>query len=173
MPADPARRARPAVVPDPAAPAPLVALAAVAQAPAGGAQALVVAVAAPLQGACPAVRAAHPRQARAAAAMPRAPARRPEMAPPANPALAIWPAALTCPRWSIPCPPSMRTMVRKVTAVAPRVGHPKAVKRGLAAQATVDRLRNHPAHRVMLRVSKVRGPAPVAAWNQTWVPAAR
>jgi hypothetical protein len=52
----------------------------------------------------------------------------------------------------------MRTTVRKVTAVAPRVAHPKAVKRGLAAQATVDRLRNHPALRVMLRVSKVRDP---------------
>ena len=64
-------------------------------------------------------------------------------------------------------------MVRQVTAVAPRVAHPMAVRMELAARATMGRLRNHPAHRVALRVSKVRGPAPVAAWNQTWVPAAR
>ena len=33
-----------------------------------------------------------------------------------NPALAIWPVALIYPPWSIPCPPSMRTTARKVTA---------------------------------------------------------
>ena len=176
----PAGLAHRVAAPDPAAPVLLAVLAAVVRALVGAARVLaegarvpVAAVAAPLEEACQVVRAADPLRAQAVAAMPWALARRPETAPPANPDLAIWRAAPTYPPWSIPCPPSMRIMVQRVTAAAPRVAHRMATKMAQVGPAAPDRSRNPPAALMALQVSKARGPAPVAAWNQTWVPAAR
>ena len=51
-------------------------------------------------------------------------------------------------------------------------GSPEGSEDGAGGTGDSGQVAQSSGARVMLRVSKVRGPAPVAAWNQTWVPAA-
>lgn len=66
----------------------------------------------------------------------------------------------------------MKTMVQKVTATVRQGDHPKAMNqdRVPVAPAMPERLRNHPARRVIAVVNKAQAPVPVVAWNQAWGP---